>query len=97
MDPASTGSATAVTYRLSSLSRHSTALLMSRGSTQGTGIALNRVNGLAARRPGDENDLACHPVTHGLLPPSLRPRVSESRTSAAGGMEVGGEDQHRHR
>ena len=38
--PASTGSATPVTYRASSEASHSTALEMSAGSTHGTGSAL---------------------------------------------------------
>ena len=44
--PASTGSATPVTYRASSEASHSTALLMSTGSTQGIGSAFS-----AGRRP----------------------------------------------
>ena len=45
--PASTGSATPVTYRASSEASHSTALLMSTGYTQGIGSAFSAAAGPA--------------------------------------------------
>src|SRR4029077_3194261 len=48
---ASTGSATPVTYRASSEASHSTALLMSAGSTQGIGSAFSAAAGPAMSSP----------------------------------------------